>query len=179
MTTTAFIALGSNLGDRLSHLNAAVSLLGRTAGVQVEAASQVYETDPVGFTEQPNFLNAVLRVRTSLDPFELLRECQGIERALGRERSTRWGPRTVDLDILLYGDSAVEADGLIIPHPRMEDRAFALRPLADLAPDLHLPSGSTVAAALSRLDQAGVRPHGVTLALPEGAAPRQGSLNHC
>jgi len=129
---TAFLGLGSNLGDRLQLLKDAVNRLHNQAGIEVTDVSDVYETDPVGYTDQPSFLNIVCRVRTSLTPQELLEVSLGIERELGRERKIRWGPRTIDIDVLLYDDRIIETPALTIPHPRIMERAFVLIPLFDV-----------------------------------------------
>lgn len=131
----AFIALGSNLGDRLSYLRRALNGLQREDGIAVVALSRVYETKPMGLTHQPDFYNMVIQVKTRLVPADLLSVCMQIEKENGRLRTLRWGPRTLDLDILLYGSEVIEEPNLIIPHPRMHDRAFVLLPLCDLAPE--------------------------------------------
>lgn len=152
--TRAWIALGSNLGDRRASLDAAVARLRAADGVDVLRVSRWIETDPVGGPPgQGRFLNGVLEARTRLEPRALLALLLSIEAALGRRREAgvRNGPRTLDLDLLLVeGQSADEAD-LTLPHPRLEERAFVLAPLAELAPDLLLPSGRTARAALARL----------------------------
>lgn len=142
----AYISLGSNLGDRAGQLEAALRILQRTAGIELRAASPVYETDPVGVRGQPRFLNQVAEIETSLEPERLLDVLQSIEAVLGRTRAERWGPRTVDLDLLLYGDRVLRSERLQIPHPRMCERRFVLEPLADLAPDMPVPGrgGATV-----------------------------------
>ena len=137
----AFVALGSNLGDRLDHLRAAVGGL-----PDVVAVSPVYETDPVGGPEQGPYLNAVVELDTGLDPFALLAACHRVEEAAGRWRDERWGPRTLDADVLLVGDLQVDAPDLTVPHARMWERRFVLAPLADLAPEL-VPAEVLAAAA--------------------------------
>jgi 2-amino-4-hydroxy-6-hydroxymethyldihydropteridine diphosphokinase len=132
----AYLALGSNLGDRLANLQLAVDALARVPGIQIDAASRVYETAPVGGPPQDPYLNAVVAIETSLDPYELLHRCQQIEALAQRERSERWGPRTLDVDILLVDDVRVDGDELTIPHPRMWERGFVLAPLRDVAPGL-------------------------------------------
>ncbi|MGG0644385.1 2-amino-4-hydroxy-6-hydroxymethyldihydropteridine diphosphokinase [Sporosarcina gallistercoris] len=132
---TAFISIGTNLGDREGFLKLAVTSLYATDGIESVEASSIYETAPVGVTDQPDFLNMVVRVETVLESHELLAECQRIEMELGRERTIRWGPRTVDLDILLYNSDRIESETLSIPHPRMRERAFVLIPLTELAPE--------------------------------------------
>lgn len=137
--STAYLAMGSNLGDRREHLRRALQRLGRDGddgGVRVTATSGVYETDPVGGPDdQGPYLNVVVEVETTLDPFQLLEHCLATEAAGGRERQVRWGPRTIDIDVLLYGDVRIEAPELTLPHPRMWERRFVLEPLADLAPE--------------------------------------------
>ncbi len=145
----AFLALGSNLGDRRALLRQAQARLAALPGTSVTRASSVYLTAPVGGPEQDDYLNQVVEVRTKLSPRELLVEIGRIEGALGRERLVRWGPRSIDVDILWYdGTSIAEAD-LEVPHPRMEERRFVLEPLAELAPDLGLPIGRTVSEVLA------------------------------
>jgi len=134
---TAYIALGANLGDRAATLNTAIERLGALG--TVEAVSPFLDTEPVGYTQQPRFLNAVARLRTSLPPRDLLRALLGIEQALGRVRAVRWGPRTLDLDLLLYDDVVIDEPGLVVPHPRLHERRFVLEPLAALAPALAHP----------------------------------------
>ncbi|MEX0755401.1 MAG: 2-amino-4-hydroxy-6-hydroxymethyldihydropteridine diphosphokinase [Actinomycetota bacterium] len=140
----AFLGLGANLGDRLATLQAAADRIGATDGIELLGSSRVYETVPVGGPEQPDYLNAVVRVRTSLEPHTLLDALHGIEAALGRERTVRWGPRTIDIDILTYGDAAIDDPDLEVPHPRMHERAFVLVPLLELIADPRLPGGRRV-----------------------------------
>jgi 2-amino-4-hydroxy-6-hydroxymethyldihydropteridine diphosphokinase len=147
----ALIGLGSNVGDRLQFLQRAVKQLGETIGVQVRDVSSVYETEPVGPAAQAWFLNAVVAVDTSLNPVTLLQQTQAIERALGRETTYHWGPRTIDLDILLYGNTQVNTATLTIPHAELCQRAFVMIPLLELVPGLVLPDGTEVSACLSRL----------------------------
>ncbi|WP_135555219.1 2-amino-4-hydroxy-6-hydroxymethyldihydropteridine diphosphokinase [Paenibacillus cymbidii] len=128
----AYIGLGTNMGDRERHLRDALALLGERSGIRLLRASAVYETDPVGFTEQPAFLNMVALLRTDLPAEALLDELLDIERTLGRTRDIRWGPRTIDLDLLLYGTAKVKTERLDVPHPRMAERAFVLIPLLDV-----------------------------------------------
>jgi len=147
----ALIGLGSNVGDRLQFLQRAVKQLGETIGVQVKDVSSVYETEPVGSAAQAWFLNAVVAADTSLNPVTLLQQTQAIERALGRETTYHWGPRTIDLDILLYGNTQVNTATLTIPHAELCQRAFVMIPLLELVPGLVLPDGTEVSACLSRL----------------------------
>ena len=135
---TAYLGLGSNLGDREENLRKALSLLGDVG--EIIALSSVYETEPWGYAEQPSFLNMVCGFRTSLSPPELLALAQEVERKLGRVRTIRYGPRTMDVDILLYGDRIVDTPDLQIPHPRIPERAFVLAPLAEIAPDVEHPT---------------------------------------
>jgi 2-amino-4-hydroxy-6-hydroxymethyldihydropteridine diphosphokinase len=137
----AYLGLGSNLGDRLAHLQRAVDLLGTEDGVRVLRSSRVYETDPVGGPPQPDYLNAVIQIETDLSPRELLRTCMGVEIELGRIRDERWGPRTIDVDVLTYGGEKIDEPDLVVPHPRMHERGFVLVPLAELDADPPLPGG--------------------------------------
>ncbi len=133
--TRAYLGLGSNLGDRLEHLQRALDALGAADGIEVVAVSSVYETAPVGGPAQDDFLNAVVAVDTDLAPPALLAVGMTLEARESRVRTVRWGPRTLDVDILLYGDEHVDAPDLQIPHPRMHERGFVLAPLHDVAPD--------------------------------------------
>lgn len=146
----AYLGLGSNVGDRAANLRAAADALD-AAGVRVIARSSLYETAPQGeITDQPDFLNAVLRVRTALAPLELLDTCKGIERGLGREPGgPRHGPRAIDIDVLLVGDRVLVHDRLKLPHPEIAARHFVLAPLLELAPDLVLPDGTRADSLLA------------------------------
>jgi len=134
--TRAYLALGSNLGDRLALLQGAVDRLATAPGTRVIACSRVYETAPVGGPPQDAYLNAVVEIDTALDPHALLALAQQLERDARRVRAERWGPRTLDIDILLYDDVRLDEPDLVIPHPRMWERGFVLAPLRDLAPHL-------------------------------------------
>jgi 2-amino-4-hydroxy-6-hydroxymethyldihydropteridine diphosphokinase/dihydroneopterin aldolase/2-amino-4-hydroxy-6-hydroxymethyldihydropteridine diphosphokinase len=130
----AYLALGSNMGNREDNLNKALALLGKAEGVEVLQVSAFLNTEPVGYTDQPDFLNAVVEIQTTLDPYALLHLCNVIEQTLKRERIIHWGPRTIDVDILLFGDLVLEKEKLTIPHPRMLERDFVMRPLFEIAP---------------------------------------------
>jgi 2-amino-4-hydroxy-6-hydroxymethyldihydropteridine diphosphokinase len=138
----AYVGLGSNLGDRLRNLQRAVDLLAASQSVRVIRSSRVYETDPVGGPTQPDFLNAVVHLETDLSPRELLRTCMGVEVDMGRVRDERWGPRTIDVDVLTYGDERIDEPDLVVPHPRMHERGFVLVPLGELDADPSLPGGT-------------------------------------
>ena len=147
-----FIGLGSNLGNRKETLRRALELLGTRANVAVVRVSSFRETDPVGFRDQPPFLNAAAELETSLAPHALLDVMLDVERELGRTRDgPRFGPRIVDLDVLLVDDVVLDDPGLTVPHPRLHERAFALAPLAELDPDLLVPGQGTVSELLHRL----------------------------
>jgi 2-amino-4-hydroxy-6-hydroxymethyldihydropteridine diphosphokinase len=155
----AFLGLGSNVGDRLANLQGALDLMSARPDVRPLRSSRVYETDPVGGPPQPDFLNAVVEVETALSPMELLRACMEVEDELGRVREERWGPRTIDIDVLTLDEEIVDEPDLTIPHPRMHERGFVLVPLLELAPDPVLPGGRRVATLrLGPQALAGVRP---------------------
>jgi 2-amino-4-hydroxy-6-hydroxymethyldihydropteridine diphosphokinase len=155
MSHNVFLALGTNLGDRLANLKAAVEALPPSA--RLWAASPIYETTPWGYSDQPLFLNQVVQAETDLDPFELLGFLKGLEKQLGRQSTFRYGPRRIDLDILFYDDLTLKTPELVIPHPQIADRPFVLVPLADLAPDLLHPTlKKTVGELLEGVDRQGV-----------------------
>ncbi len=154
-----YLALGTNLGDRQANLRAAVSSL--PPAVVVQAKSPVYETPPWGLADQPDFLNMVLLGETRLSPHKLLSHLKQLETALGRTPSVRYGPRLIDIDILFFGDVVLDTPGLVLPHPRLHERAFVLVPLADLAPDLvHPRLKQTVRQLLAQIDTKGIRRYG-------------------
>jgi 2-amino-4-hydroxy-6-hydroxymethyldihydropteridine diphosphokinase len=157
---TVFIALGSNLDDRLEHLRAGIKLLEQHPEIRVIQKSRVYETEPFGVTNiQDAYLNAAARLEVNLSASDLLQVMLEIERTQGRERFERWGARTLDLDILLYGLEIISEPNLEIPHPRMLERAFVLAPLLDIAPNLEIPGTNlTVRQALEKLDGSGILP---------------------
>jgi 2-amino-4-hydroxy-6-hydroxymethyldihydropteridine diphosphokinase len=151
--TRAHVALGSNLGDRMANLDAAVRALDADERTHVMAVSRVFETEPVGGPEQGPYLNAVAVLETDRDPFGLLDLLMVTENLLGRVRAERWGPRTADLDLILYDGPPVSSPELTVPHPRARERAFVLVPLIDVDPFASFPDGETAAEALARLGQ--------------------------
>ena len=147
--TLAYVGLGSNLGDREGLIRRAADLIGATR------LSSLHETDPWGHEDQPKFLNAVAEIETPLTARQLLDHLLDVERRLGRERiGPKWGPRTIDLDLLVYGEETIDEPGLVVPHPRLTQRLFALGPLAELVPSLKIPGNGTVQEALSGLQSA-------------------------
>jgi len=155
----AYVALGSNLEDRAAYLLEGLSRLSRLPKTRLLRLSSLYETEPLG-PPQPLYLNLVAELETDLPPRDLLKAMLAIERALGRERKERYGPRTLDLDLLLYGDWVLEEEGLTVPHPRLHERAFVLVPLCDLIPEARHPLlGKTFAELLAALAPSGVRPY--------------------
>ncbi|CAM4105988.1 2-amino-4-hydroxy-6-hydroxymethyldihydropteridine diphosphokinase [Mesobacillus thioparans] len=159
MENKAYIALGSNMGDRFGYLTQAIIFLEGDENISVVNTSSIYETDPVGYTDQDQFLNMAIEVETSLSAVELLDTCLDIELKLGRKREIKWGPRTLDLDILLYNHENIETEKLTIPHPRMSERAFVMLPLLEMDPDITLPTTGEPLAndLLSISDREGVR----------------------
>lgn len=151
---TACIAMGANVGDRRGNISDAIQRLAETEGISVIRVSDLIETAAVGGPEgSPAFLNGAAEVRTTLGPEELLTRLLEIERELGRKRREKWGPRTIDLDLLLYGEQVIDQPGLTVPHPLMHERAFVLRPLAQIAPDvLHPTLNLTIQQLLDRLN---------------------------
>jgi 2-amino-4-hydroxy-6-hydroxymethyldihydropteridine diphosphokinase len=137
MSITAYIGLGSNLGDKQANCRTAIALLAKSG--RVVRVSSLYCTEPMGYREQDDFVNAVVEIETGLSPDELLDQCRGIEKELGRVRTIRWGPRTIDVDILLYGTEMIETPELTIPHPLLHTRRFVLVPLCEIAPQAFNP----------------------------------------
>ena len=155
MKKDIFLALGTNLGDREANLRSAKELL--APKVVVEGESSIYITPPWGFEDQPEFLNQVIKVRTCLSPRKLLKACKAIENEMGREKTIRYGPRLIDLDILFYGQRIIQKKSLCIPHPRLHKRAFVLVPLCEIAPDfVHPVIKETVQSLLTHVDTQGV-----------------------
>lgn len=150
MPETAYIGLGSNMGNKEENINKALELLGVSPGIKVKKVSSLYRTAPVGNNSQDWFLNNVAEVETGLSPQELLSILFKIEDKLGRVRTVRWGPRIIDLDLLIFGNEEIQEPGLTVPHPRMFERAFVMAPLAEIAPEIRIPGGGT-AAALAEL----------------------------
>ncbi|ADU27622.1 2-amino-4-hydroxy-6-hydroxymethyldihydropteridine pyrophosphokinase [Ethanoligenens harbinense YUAN-3] len=153
-----YIALGSNMGDRAGYLEAARKKIAES-GIRLTAVSGIYETAPVGYTEQPAFLNQVCRACTALEPQSLLETLQRIETALARRRIVHWGPRTIDLDLLLYDDLHMQTETLTLPHPRMFERAFVLVPLRDVWPAAEIAGKPPAEWIASCADKNGVRPY--------------------
>ena len=151
--TRAYVALGSNLGDREATLRAAVEALGGEPGIEVVAVSRFVDTEPVGYLNQPRFLNGAVALDTTLPARELLEVLLAVERRFGRVREDvpAQGPRTLDLDLLLFGDAEIDEPGLRVPHPRLHERRFVLEPLADLDPALEVPGRGRVEEILARL----------------------------
>src|SRR2546423_4840139 len=152
--TTAFVGIGSNLGEPERQIAAALEQLEAEDGIEVAAVSTLRETEPVGYLDQPNFLNGAAQLETELPPRELLERLLAIEARLGRVRGEgqRFGPRTIDLDLLLYGDQTIDEPRLTIPHPRLWERRFVLEPLEELAPGLDIPGLGPVQALLAELE---------------------------
>jgi 2-amino-4-hydroxy-6-hydroxymethyldihydropteridine diphosphokinase len=157
MRVTAYVGLGANLGDREATLRRAIELLDQEEGIDVVAVSSFRETDPVGYADQPRFLNAAVALGTDLPPRVLLERLLAVEHMLGRVREgvPRYGPRRCDLDLLVYGGETVDEPDLVVPHPRLAERRFALEPLVELDPELELPDGRRVADLLSAVGSDG------------------------
>jgi 2-amino-4-hydroxy-6-hydroxymethyldihydropteridine diphosphokinase len=157
----AFIGVGSNLDEPASRVRSALDEMGRIQATRIVQCSSLYRTAPVGYLDQPDFINAVACIETALDPHRLLAALLRIEAAYGRVRSVRNAPRTLDLDVLLYGDRSISERGLSVPHPRMHERAFVLVPLAEIAPEILIPGRGRAADLL-----AGIAANGVKLVGP-------------
>ncbi|HEY9061972.1 MAG TPA: 2-amino-4-hydroxy-6-hydroxymethyldihydropteridine diphosphokinase [Pseudobacteroides sp.] len=151
MSDTIYIALGSNMGNREKNIEAAIDRIGKVEGTRIVSMSSLYETEPVGYLDQGRFLNAAARIESTLSPLDLLKRLQEVERDLGRVRDIQWGPRTIDIDILLYGDLEMDLPELTIPHPRMEVRAFVLVPLKDVY-EIKLINGKDINVLIDNCD---------------------------
>lgn len=146
----SYLGLGTNMGDRLGYLTSACEILNQNKFIKIIKKSKVYETKAWGYTQQADFLNMCIEIETSLEPYELLEACQDVESKLDRERIIRWGPRTIDVDILFFNDIILDDENLLIPHPRLKDRAFVLIPLMDLNSKLQM-EGNTIEEHLNSL----------------------------
>jgi 2-amino-4-hydroxy-6-hydroxymethyldihydropteridine diphosphokinase len=155
MMRRAFLGLGSNVGDREANLREAIARVRTAEGVNFLRASRVYQTEPIGVTDQPEFLNMVVEVEVadSMSARELLSLVKRIETEVGRKQRERWGPREIDIDVLLFGDEHIVEEDFEVPHPRMWERAFVLAPLAELAPEMRTPSGETMGEVAKRLSR--------------------------
>ncbi len=159
MNHIVYLALGTNLGDRLANLKAAIDLLSRSA--VLGPRSNIYETPPWGYADQPAFLNMAVKCKTDLDAASLLKRLKQIEVEVGRVESFRWGPRQMDIDILFYDDLVFESESLVIPHPHLHERAFVLVPLADIAPDfVHPVLKKTIKELLAQVGNTEIKPFG-------------------
>ena len=156
LTCFAYVALGANLGDPMAQVEAARAALAALDGTQLVASSHWYRTRAIGPGEQPDYINGVVKLQTRLAPLALLHAMQAIEQKHGRQREVRWGARTLDLDLLLYQDVAMETTELTLPHPHLQERNFVVYPLADVAPDLILPSGVEVNLLRDKLGREGL-----------------------
>ena len=155
-TVTAYLAIGANIGDSRANMRAAIDLLRGNRDVSVTSVSSLYRSSPVGVIDQPDFLNAAIALQTELSADALLSFCQEVELKMGRKRTIRWGPRVIDLDILLYGDYVINEYSLVIPHPRMLERDFVLIPLAEIASDIRLPGGGSIGQAARALENSDI-----------------------
>lgn len=165
MSVTAFIGLGGNLGDVRTRLDAAIAALDASPGLRVTGRSRSFSTPPWGHLDQPDFVNAAIAVSTTLTPHALLDTLLSLEQAFGRVREgERWGPRTLDLDLLAFGDAMIDDDRLTVPHPRIAERAFVLLPLADIAPEAVLPGLGHLSDLIKAVDTTGCR--ALPLAVP-------------
>lgn len=151
--TVAYIGLGSNIGDTVAHLCNALEALNALPECQLQKCSPFYRSAAIGPGQQADYANAVASIETLLGPEQLLRQLQAIESAQGRQRSVRWGPRTLDLDLLLHGETVMRSASLELPHPRMTERSFVLLPLFDISPKLRLPNGTPIRSLLASLDR--------------------------
>ncbi|MCL6471299.1 MAG: 2-amino-4-hydroxy-6-hydroxymethyldihydropteridine diphosphokinase [Firmicutes bacterium] len=153
----AYLSLGSNLGDRQGYLKEAVQIIGTTPGVNIIKVSSVYETEPIGDVPQGNFYNIIVKVKTGLSPHDLLALAQKVEAKLGRQRQLHWGPRTIDVDIIIYSEAQIDEEDLKVPHPEMLNRAFVLVPLVEIEPDIELPGNGFIRAYLDKVAGQGIK----------------------
>ncbi|RJQ32696.1 MAG: 2-amino-4-hydroxy-6-hydroxymethyldihydropteridine diphosphokinase [Actinobacteria bacterium] len=167
VASVVYLSLGSNIGERKKSLEEAIKELKTKLGIL--AISSVYQSKPIGLEDQPDFYNLVIKARTDLNPHQLLDYIQHIEVNLGRKREARWGPRTIDIDILLYNNQVISSDRLVIPHPRMIERLFVLKPLLEVEPELELPDRKEVKNYLEKIKNQKVEK------ITEIATPRRGS----
>jgi 2-amino-4-hydroxy-6-hydroxymethyldihydropteridine diphosphokinase len=151
VSVIAYVGLGANLGDPVQSIRSALEALGRMPGSRMESASSLYRSDPVGHADQPEFVNAVARLQTELEASQLLARLHEIEAEAGRKRSFANAPRTLDLDLLLYGEQIIDLPELTVPHPRMHERRFVLEPLVEICPDCSIPKRGSAAALLGRM----------------------------
>ncbi|MFZ3591056.1 2-amino-4-hydroxy-6-hydroxymethyldihydropteridine diphosphokinase [Bacillus sp. DJP31] len=157
MKNRVFIGIGSNIQERVYYLEESIKALVKNERIKILNYSSIYETEPVGFTEQDSFLNMVIEISTSMSPHELLSVIQNIELVLGRNREMKWGPRTLDLDILLYNQENIIAEDLIVPHPRMHERAFVIVPLFEIDQELTVNGRKVKDIYMEQLDRDGVQ----------------------
>ncbi|OPJ57050.1 2-amino-4-hydroxy-6-hydroxymethyldihydropteridine diphosphokinase [Alkalithermobacter paradoxus] len=153
---SVYLSIGTNMGDRIKNINDAIDNIRRFEDTNIVKVSKVYETEPWGYINQEKFLNICVKINTNLSPHSLLEKCQEVENILHRERIIRWGPRSIDIDILLYDDIISDDEKLIIPHPRMKERAFVLVPLMDIDPNLYI-QGENIKDILSTLKEQGIK----------------------
>lgn len=147
----SYLGLGSNIGNTKDNLDSAIKILNESKNCNILQVSSFYKTKPVGVTNQPDFLNAVVKIETQLSPEELLKLINSIENKLGRIRTIKWGPRTIDIDILIYGNIIINKENLVIPHPAMMERSFVLEPLSEIEPNMIMPNGENISDVLGRI----------------------------
>jgi 2-amino-4-hydroxy-6-hydroxymethyldihydropteridine diphosphokinase len=147
----SYLGIGSNIGNTKDNLDSAIKILNESKNCKILQVSRFYKTKPVGLANQPDFLNAVVKIETLLSPEDLLKLINIIENKLGRVRTIKWGPRTIDIDILIYGNININKENLIIPHPAMMERAFVLEPLSEIEPNMILPNGENISEVLDRI----------------------------
>lgn len=151
MSKRAYLGIGGNIGDRKANIEGAIEILSSSDSIEVTKVSSLYETEPVGYEDQDWFMNVVVEIKTTLSPYELLKYCQNIENELKRVRLIRWGPRTIDVDVLLYEGYESDAEDLTVPHPRMTERAFVMVPLYEINDDLQI-AGKHISELMESLE---------------------------